>query len=91
MPHALSYMWTLMPSTPKWNVRVPWECAKPLAHTTRTCTDARVCVPRSQPLAVQQWTGLIAVNYPARAAGIGRLDTATSAKARCAEVHVRFA
>jgi nucleotidyltransferase/DNA polymerase involved in DNA repair len=32
----------------------------------------RLGVPRDVPFAVQQWQGLIAVNYPARAAGITR-------------------
>ena len=30
----------------------------------------RLNIPREVPLAVQQWQGIIAVNYPARAAGI---------------------
>lgn len=32
----------------------------------------RLNIPRDQPVAVQQWEGLIAVNYAARAAGISR-------------------
>ena len=32
----------------------------------------RLQIPSSQPLAVQQWEGLIAVNYAARAKGITR-------------------
>jgi hypothetical protein len=32
----------------------------------------RLKIPSSQPLAVQQWEGLIAVNYAARAKGITR-------------------
>ena len=32
----------------------------------------RLKVPLSQPLAVQQWEGLIAVNYAARAKGVTR-------------------
>lgn len=32
----------------------------------------RLGISKDQPLAVQQWDGLIAVNYPARAAGIAR-------------------
>ena len=43
------------------------------------------------PVAVQQWEGLIAVNYPARAKGISRLMRASDAKKICPElilVHV---
>lgn len=32
----------------------------------------RLNIPRDVPLAVQQWEGLIAINYPARAAGVKR-------------------
>lgn len=32
----------------------------------------RLGIPREVPLAVQQWEGLIAINYAARAAGITR-------------------
>ncbi|KAG9049339.1 DNA-directed DNA polymerase eta rad30 [Tulasnella sp. UAMH 9824] len=40
---------------------------------------------------VQQWQGLIAVNYPARKFGISRMETVTEAKKKCPElilVHV---
>ncbi|KAI8154528.1 N-acetyltransferase eso1 [Colletotrichum sp. SAR 10_70] len=43
----------------------------------------RLGVPKDQPLAVQQWQGLIAVNYPAREHGIGRHCTLTEAKKMC--------
>ncbi|KAK3311478.1 uncharacterized protein B0T15DRAFT_77078 [Chaetomium strumarium] len=43
----------------------------------------RLGVPEDQPLAVQQWQGLIAVNYPARAYGIGRMCTVAEAKKLC--------
>ncbi|KAL2146981.1 hypothetical protein VTI28DRAFT_1277 [Corynascus sepedonium] len=46
----------------------------------------RLGVPEDQPLAVQQWQGLIAVNYPARAYGIGRMCTATEAKKLCPNI-----
>ncbi|KAH6855286.1 hypothetical protein B0I37DRAFT_53007 [Chaetomium sp. MPI-CAGE-AT-0009] len=46
----------------------------------------RLGVPEDQPLAVQQWQGLIAVNYPARAFGIGRMCTATEAKKLCPHI-----
>ncbi|KAI2637659.1 DNA/RNA polymerase [Hypomontagnella submonticulosa] len=47
------------------------------------CEMIRLGVAEDQPLAVQQWQGLIAVNYPARAFGIGRHCTVTDAKKLC--------
>ncbi|KAI1454066.1 DNA/RNA polymerase [Annulohypoxylon moriforme] len=43
----------------------------------------RLGIAEDQPLAVQQWQGLIAVNYPARNFGIGRHCTVTDAKKLC--------
>ena len=40
------------------------------------------------PLAVQQWSGLIAVNYPARRAGVKRGHTAEQAKALCPQIRL---
>ncbi|KAK4153706.1 N-acetyltransferase eso1 [Chaetomidium leptoderma] len=59
-----------------------------VAHVDLDCFYAqaemvRLGVPEDQPLAVQQWQGLIAVNYPARAYGIGRMCTATEARRLC--------
>ncbi|KAF6844280.1 sister chromatid cohesion protein eso1 [Colletotrichum musicola] len=47
------------------------------------CEMVRLGVPKEQPLAVQQWQGLIAVNYPAREHGIGRHCTVTDALKMC--------
>ncbi|OTB03931.1 hypothetical protein M426DRAFT_12019 [Hypoxylon sp. CI-4A] len=47
------------------------------------CEMVRLGTPEDQPLAVQQWQGLIAVNYPARAYGIGRHCTVTDARKLC--------
>ncbi|KAH7309085.1 impB/mucB/samB family protein [Stachybotrys elegans] len=47
------------------------------------CEMVRLNVPEDQPLAVQQWQGLIAVNYPARASGIGRHCNVTEAMKLC--------
>ncbi|KAI1466566.1 DNA/RNA polymerase [Daldinia caldariorum] len=47
------------------------------------CEMVRLGIPEDQPLAVQQWQGLIAVNYPAREFGIGRHCTVTDAKKLC--------
>ncbi|KAI0400079.1 sister chromatid cohesion protein Eso1 [Xylaria palmicola] len=47
------------------------------------CEMVRLGIDEEQPLAVQQWQGLIAINYPARAFGIGRHCTVTEAKKLC--------
>ena len=41
---------------------------------------------RTVPFVVSQWGNLIAVNYPARAAGIIRFDTVATAQAKCPTV-----
>ena len=43
----------------------------------------RLGIDRNVPLAVQQWAGLIAVNYPARANGVGRFCDINEAKTAC--------
>lgn len=51
----------------------------------------RLNIARDIPLAVQQWDGLIAVNYPARSRGITRHMRAKEAKVKCNDlvlVHV---
>ena len=47
------------------------------------CEMVRLGVASDQPLAVQQWQGLIAINYPARKFGINRHATITDAKKAC--------
>ncbi|KUI57061.1 N-acetyltransferase eso1 [Cytospora mali] len=47
------------------------------------CEMRRLEIPDDQPLAVQQWQGLIAVNYPARDRGIGRFTDINEAKKLC--------
>ncbi|BFZ61597.1 N-acetyltransferase eso1 [Saitoella coloradoensis] len=52
----------------------------------------RLSQPPHLPLAVQQWQGLIAINYPARAYGIQRHITVKEALEKCPElklVHVQ--
>jgi len=52
----------------------------------------RLGIPAEVPCAVQQWEGLIAINYAARAKGITRHMRVHEAKARCPElvcVHVQ--
>ncbi|KAI0130558.1 impB/mucB/samB family protein [Xylariales sp. AK1849] len=50
------------------------------------CEMIRLGTPEDQPLAVQQWQGLIAINYPARKFGIGRHCTVTDAKKMCPQL-----
>lgn len=53
------------------------------------CEMVRLGVAESQPLAVQQWQGLIAINYPAREFGLNRHVTVTEAKTKCPEIIVQ--
>jgi len=46
----------------------------------------RLGIPRNVPAAVQQWEGLIAINYAARAAGITRHMRVHEARALCPEL-----
>lgn len=46
----------------------------------------RLGLPRNVPAAVQQWEGLIAINYAARAAGITRHMRVHEARALCPEL-----
>ncbi|KAM7201414.1 hypothetical protein V8F20_004878 [Naviculisporaceae sp. PSN 640] len=62
-----------------------------IAHIDLDCFYAqvemvRLGIPADKPLAVQQWQGLIAVNYPARGHGIGRHCTVTEAKKLCPDL-----
>ncbi|KAI9726940.1 MAG: DNA-directed DNA polymerase eta rad30 [Chrysothrix sp. TS-e1954] len=50
------------------------------------CEMVRLGVPEDQPLAVQQWQGLIAINYPARKYGLNRHVTITEAQKACPEI-----
>ncbi|KND87693.1 N-acetyltransferase eso1 [Tolypocladium ophioglossoides CBS 100239] len=50
------------------------------------CEMVRLGVAEDRPLAVQQWQGLIAVNYPARDAGISRHCNVTEAKKLCPDL-----
>ena len=49
----------------------------------------RLGVPEDQPLAVQQWQGLIAINYPAREFGLSRHVTISEAKQKCPQIVVQ--
>ena len=50
------------------------------------CETVRLGIDPAKPLAVQQWQGLIAINYPARAYGLSRHVTITEAKEKCPEL-----
>ncbi|MCJ1340005.1 DNA-directed DNA polymerase eta rad30 [Bachmanniomyces sp. S44760] len=50
------------------------------------CEMVRLNVADDQPLAVQQWSGLIAINYPARAFGVRRFTTIQEAKKLCPNI-----
>jgi DNA polymerase eta len=50
------------------------------------CETVRLGLDPSLPLAVQQWQGLIAINYPARAYGLSRHVTSTEALKQCPEL-----
>lgn len=53
------------------------------------CEMVRLGVPEDQPLAVQQWQGLIAINYPAREFGLSRHVTISEAKQKCPHIVVQ--
>lgn len=50
------------------------------------CEQVRLGVDVDTPLAVQQWQGLIAINYAARKFGLGRHVTCTEAKKLCPDI-----
>lgn len=50
------------------------------------CETVRLGIDPNKPLAVQQWQGLIAINYPARAYGLNRHVTVAEAKEKCPEL-----
>lgn len=53
------------------------------------CEMVRLGVAETQPLAVQQWQGLIAINYPAREFGLNRHVTVTEAKTKCPDIVIQ--
>lgn len=56
------------------------------AHRDTQVEHVRLGIPTSVPLAVQQWEGLIAVNYEARKFGVKRGDRADAAKQKCPQI-----
>lgn len=75
---------TLNPTNP---LRVIAHCDVDAAYAqfeaSRLCLDATVV-----PIAVQQWQGLIAVNYPARDAGVSRFESIPEAVKKCPDLHL---
>lgn len=53
------------------------------------CEMVRLGVAETQPLAVQQWQGLIAINYPAREFGLNRHVTVAEARQKCPEIVIQ--
>ncbi|KAJ1899300.1 N-acetyltransferase eso1, partial [Kickxella alabastrina] len=58
------------------------DLGKNNAYILHTDTDDDV------PLAVQQWHGIIAVNYAARAYGVNRSDSAKEARLKCPDIRL---
>jgi DNA polymerase eta len=50
------------------------------------CESVRLGLRPEQPLGVQQWQGLIAINYPAREFGLNRHVTPIEARSKCPEI-----
>ncbi|KAL9089020.1 MAG: hypothetical protein Q9159_002738 [Coniocarpon cinnabarinum] len=74
-----------------YSVTTPLRC---IAHIDldafyAQCEMVRLGVPEDRPLAVQQWQGLIAINYPARAYGLNRHVTIQEAQQKCPEIIVQ--
>ena len=53
------------------------------------CEQVRLGIPDDVPLAVRQWQGLIAINYPAREFGLNRHVTIHEAMLKCPEIVVQ--
>lgn len=52
------------------------------------CEQVRLNIDPSRPLVVRQWDALIAVNYPARAFGITRMNNWRDALKKCPELTI---
>ncbi|KEF63022.1 uncharacterized protein A1O9_00997 [Exophiala aquamarina CBS 119918] len=50
------------------------------------CEGVRLGLPADQPLGVQQFLHVIAINYPARAAGLKKVVTAVEAREKCPNI-----
>lgn len=50
------------------------------------CEGVRLGLPADRPLGVQQFLHVIAINYPARAAGLKKVVTAVEAREKCPDI-----
>ncbi|GAB5372640.1 hypothetical protein AAMO2058_001682400 [Amorphochlora amoebiformis] len=86
------------PSFPFPQPMLPREPTRVIAHLDMDCfycqvEHERLKIPMTTPLAVQQWSGLIAINYAARKFGVKRGMTIADAKKACKDlvcVHVEL-
>ncbi|KAI8328838.1 hypothetical protein BC941DRAFT_444155 [Chlamydoabsidia padenii] len=67
------------------------KTSKCIIHVDLDCfysqvEEVRLGLDSSKPVAVQQWTNLLAVNYPARAYGVSRMISAEEAKRLCPDI-----
>ncbi|KAF2398145.1 DNA polymerase eta subunit [Trichodelitschia bisporula] len=86
--HRSKFTWKqlhqLSQSSPNCPLRTVSHCDLDAFYAQ--CEGVRLGIAPDQPLAVQQWQSLIAVNYPARPFGVGRHITAAEAKKLCPEL-----
>lgn len=82
--HAQICCWGCLISKPKVGCLMltqmaPRRCCQQVEHV-------RLGIPISTPLAVQQWDGIIAVNYAARKFGVRRGDRADATLKKCPQI-----
>eukprot|EP00920_Eleutheroschizon_duboscqi_P025713 GHVT01063529.1.p1 GENE.GHVT01063529.1~~GHVT01063529.1.p1 ORF type:complete len:722 (-),score=167.84 GHVT01063529.1:75-2240(-) len=70
---------------------MPGPLRRVVAHLDVDCfycqvEHRRLNIPRHEPLAVQQWRNVVAVNYPARAFGVCRGDSAEVCRRKCPHI-----
>ncbi|KAI7200157.1 hypothetical protein D0869_08726 [Hortaea werneckii] len=88
LPRKSKYTWKNLSTLSAYSPQSPLRV---VAHIDldafyAQCETVRLGLDPAKPLAVQQWQGLIAINYPARAYGLSRHVTITEAKEKCPEL-----
>ncbi|RMY83600.1 hypothetical protein D0862_11654 [Hortaea werneckii] len=88
LPRKSKYTWKNLSTLSAYSPQSPLRV---IAHIDldafyAQCETVRLGLDPTKPLAVQQWQGLIAINYPARAYGLSRHVTITEAKEKCPEL-----
>ncbi|GAB1740410.1 hypothetical protein NU219Hw_g5515t1 [Hortaea werneckii] len=88
LPRKSKYTWKNLSTLSAYSPQSPLRV---IAHIDldafyAQCETVRLGLDPAKPLAVQQWQGLIAINYPARAYGLSRHVTITEAKEKCPEL-----